>query len=290
MQPSTITSGLRDYYNGLSNTPSSADAESQLNQFNKMAPASTSILADYEKQAGVQGYQTESSNLHKNILDTENLINALPDAIATRTSNALVSGAQANRLVAAEQDPLSKQLTVLNSRYTGTQNDLQNAESQASKYATLDIGDIGTWRDSLSGRLTDALNREEQQRQAAQQAAQLKAVQDMIAAQNAQNAAAMARLTALSNAARQSYLTTQANYNNFVQSGALNPQKTISTSVLQPTVSVNYLQPAKNTVQVTAPSSSLQGGMLNGFNLNTSGGVGIPISGSLYGGGGIPIR
>ena len=278
MQPSTITSGLRGYYNGLSSTPSSQQAESQVNDFNKMAPNSTSILADYEKQAGVQGYQTEASNLHKNILDTENILNALPDAIATRTSNALVSGAQSQRLVAAESDPINKQLGVLNTRYTGTQNDLQNAQSQASKYTTLDVGDINTWRDSLSGRLSSALQREQQEREAAEAARQMKAFQDMIAAQNRQMAAAQAAATKSYNdaMARSKYLLSTSSAS--VNTPSYNPQQTANISILQPTVSGSYLQPAKNTVQNTISGNKLQGTV--GANLNTSGSGGIKLTGN----------
>jgi hypothetical protein len=274
MQPSSLTAGLRSYYNGLSSTPSSGQAESQLNDFNKMAPNSTSILADYEKQAGVTGYQTEASALHKNILDTENLINAVPDAINARTSNALVSGGQAQRLTAAEQDPLNKQLGVLNTRYSGTQNDLQFAEGQASKYTSLDVGDINNWSSSLQGRLSDALNREEQQRQAAAQAAQQKALQDLIAQQNAQMNAQMAASTKAYNdaMARTKYLLNTSK--TVINQGSYNPQQTAGINILQPTMSGNILQPARNTVQVTAPASRIQNAN-PGFSLNTSGGQSV---------------
>lgn len=276
MQPIALTQSLRDYYNGLSNTPSSRDAESQINQFNKMAPRSTDILAGYETQAGVDSLTGEASTLQKNILNTENLLNAVPDAIATRTSNALVSGAQAQRLTAAEQDPISKQLGVLSTRYQGVQNDLGNARDRASKYATLDIGDIGTWRDSLTGRLNAALQREEQERQAAEQARQLKALQDMIAAQNAAMNARLAEYNRQAAAARQSYLATQQQYKLFQQS--YNPQQTISAQVLQPTISGTILQPARTvqSFQPTISGTKLQGSN-PGMNLNMSGSGGISL-------------
>lgn len=280
MQPSALTSSLRNYYNGLSSTPSSADAEAQMNSFNKMAPRSTDILADYEKQAGVDPLQQEASGLQKSILSTENLINAVPDAIQTRTSNALVSGGQAQRLVAAEQDPLSKQLGVLNSRYQGTQNDLGNARDRASKYASLDINDISGWGSSLQSRLSAALQREEQQRQAAEQARQLKALQDLIAQQNAAMQAQMAQANRQYQdaMARTKYLLNTSNYN--LNAKPYNPQQTISASILQPAATARILQPAA-TVQRFQPaaSASVFQNANPGFNLNMSGSGGIKLQG-----------
>ena len=265
MQPADITTQLKNYYNGLTNTPSSTDAEAQLNQFGKMSPRSTDILAAYEKQAGVDTQQSQVNDLGKQVLSTEGLLKAVPESILSRTSNALVSQGQVNALTSAEQKPLTDQLDTLGRRYDVARTGLDQAQQKAEKYTTLDVGDISTMRGSLSDRLSAALKREEEQRQKqeldrqwAQWQAQQAQFQQMIAAQNAQ----IAQAKKLAD-----WYALQAQ-----QSGAR------ASSILQGSSPV--LQNAYGSLQVTsnpqrAGGGGIQGGAINLNNLNYNGNLSV---------------
>lgn len=168
-QAPAITSALRNFYQNIAGTPTSQQAEGDVTSFNKMAPTTASILSAFDQQYGVNDAATRVAGLRKSVMNAEDLVNNVENNVFSRTSNALVSDAQRARLTAAEKDPLTKQLGVINRNFELASGDLRSAQDQSNRFSSAEIGDIGTMRTSLGERLGTAQAREAEAARKAQE-------------------------------------------------------------------------------------------------------------------------
>ncbi len=164
-----ITATLRNFYQNIAGTPTSQQAEGDISSFNKLTPASADILRSFDTQYGVDAQAQRVGDLRKSVMNAEDLVNNVDQNVFARTSNALVSDAQRQRLVSAEKDPLVKQLGVISRNFDLANQDLSGLREQSNRFSSAELGDINTMRESLGGRLTTAQQREEVERQRKQQ-------------------------------------------------------------------------------------------------------------------------
>lgn len=100
----------------------------------------------------VQEYRTQMDN-------TQNLLNNLESNISGRTQGSLVTEAQRQRLLAAEQAPLTGSLNSINTAFGNAQQDMTNILGQAGTQTDLAWEGEQSQRQALMSRLEEAIRK-----------------------------------------------------------------------------------------------------------------------------------
>lgn len=115
----------------------SADALSQLQQFQSSAKNPQDILAAQQQQLGVNAAQQNVSGLQGAIANTTKVLNNVAPSVMGRTGNSLVTSAQANNQIVNQQAPVSQQLNTQNTALGQAEQTYGTEESQAENAANL---------------------------------------------------------------------------------------------------------------------------------------------------------
>lgn len=116
----------------------------------------TDVYNKVTTSLGIPDARTRVQALSKNLVDTQNAINAVDPSVTARTSGALVTEAQRGRLVTAEQQPLQQDYTQQNQEYGTESGNLNDLESQAAQQEAAAQTDYTNKRQSLSDQLAAA--------------------------------------------------------------------------------------------------------------------------------------
>lgn len=109
------------------------------------------IATDNSTSLGIPAAQQQVTGLRGAINNTTQLLSQVAPSVMGRTSNSLVTSAQADRQIANEQSPLNDQLNKENSDYSGASTDLQNLVGQANTKTTNDIAGQNSQLSYLQG-------------------------------------------------------------------------------------------------------------------------------------------
>lgn len=124
---------LTDMFNTNSSgwkNPTVKQAESQMNRFVGSMQNPLDVYNKTMQDLGIGDVRSRVQELRRQVVNSENAIRGVDENVTARTSNALVSEAQRNRLVQMEQQPLMEQLQMQSGNY--------NVESQNLKDLTQD--------------------------------------------------------------------------------------------------------------------------------------------------------
>lgn len=119
------------------NPTSSADALSQLQNFQNTAQTPDQLLSTARQQNGVDQAQQTVSGLRGAIQNTSNLLKQVAPSVMGRTANSLVTNAQANAQINNESAPLNQTLNEQNTGLGNATQDYNTAEQKADEGANL---------------------------------------------------------------------------------------------------------------------------------------------------------
>lgn len=173
------------------NPNTSADALTQLQQFQASARNPGDILTEQQNQLGVPAAQQNISGLRGAIAGTTKVLNNIAPGVMGRTGDSLVTSAQANRQIQGEQAPVAAQLTSQNGALDTATQDYNIANQRAETAANLAYQGQQSKQSYLQN-IYDALFQKEQAAQA--QALEQQKLQEQI--REANLSAATARATA----------------------------------------------------------------------------------------------
>lgn len=150
----------------------SNQALQQLQDAQGQQKSADQVYNDANQAMGVNQAADTVTGLRGAIARTTSLLNQVAPSVYGRTSNSLVTNAQATRQIANEQEPLQKDLTNLGTQYNDANADYSRRADQANTRAaaTLNqqqsrLGFLQQLFEQLSGREKDAAALAEQQRQ-----------------------------------------------------------------------------------------------------------------------------
>jgi hypothetical protein len=126
----------------------------------------TQVYNDVTTKLGIPDARTQVQSLQKNLVDTQNAINAVDPSVTGRTSNSLVTEAQRGRLVNMEKQPLQQTYSTQNQSLGTDTTNLNNLQSEADRQVGAAQTEYTNKRSALAGQLQEALTQQEQQRQA----------------------------------------------------------------------------------------------------------------------------
>lgn len=135
---------------------------------------------------GIPDARTRALGLQKQLVDTQNAIDAVDPSVTGRTSGSLVTEAQRGRLVNMEKAPLTNTYTKEGQQLGQANTNLTSLLGEADRQTNAAKSDYQTKRNSLATQLDLALK----QKAAEQAAAQHQADQEFTASENAKNRAA----------------------------------------------------------------------------------------------------
>lgn len=118
------------------NPTDSSGALAQLQQVQSQSQDPNSILANQQKQLGVDAAQGTVTGLRGAINNTTKLLQQVAPSVMGRTGNSLVTNAQATKQISNEQAPISANLTQQGTDYNQANTDLQNLEQKAQTAAS----------------------------------------------------------------------------------------------------------------------------------------------------------
>lgn len=98
--------------------------------------------------------RTNVGNLRKQILDTENLLNAVEGSVKGRTSGSLVTEAQRQRITNLEREPIAGQYNKFSGDYANESQNLSSVLGQASQNTNLGMAGEQQQIESLLAALT----------------------------------------------------------------------------------------------------------------------------------------
>ena len=115
----------------------SAEALSQLQQFQNTMANPLDLYNKQVSELGVGDVRGRVSNLSNTLLNTENALNQVEPSVTGRTQGSLVTEAQRQRLVNLERQPLASQYGKIASQYQNEQQNLRDLLGQASQVSSL---------------------------------------------------------------------------------------------------------------------------------------------------------
>lgn len=162
MQPSGATTTAP-----AANPTTSAQALTNLQQFQTGAKSPTDFLNQAQNQYNVSGAQQNVTGLQSAIQNTTNLLNNVAPSVMGRTGNSLVTSAQAGRQIQNEQAPINTNLQQQNTDLGNAQSAFTTANTQADTAANLGLQGQ-TNQQSYLQNIYNALYKQEQDAAASQ--------------------------------------------------------------------------------------------------------------------------
>ena len=170
-----------------------------------------SLYNEAQAKLGVPEVRGRVSGLRKQVLDTENLLNAVEGSVTGRTQGSLVTEAQRQRLTALERQPLAGQASQFQGALTNEGATLADLMGQASTSANLGYEGQKTKEEGLRYRLEQALSREDEQRRQFEADRAFNAQQQENARAAAERATAAKSSSKASSGGKSSAASTKAN-------------------------------------------------------------------------------
>lgn len=155
------------------NPTTSADALSQLQQYQGSLQTPQQALDAAKGTLGVNGAQATATGLQGAIQNTTNLLGRVAPSVYGRTQQSLVTDAGASRQIANESAPLQSQLEKEGTDYTNANDTYKTLLGEAQSQADSTLGEqqnrqnyLQTIYNDLYGKETDAAKLAEQSREA----------------------------------------------------------------------------------------------------------------------------
>lgn len=114
----------------------SQQALAELQNQRKSVQTPDQLLAQQQKQLGVNTARDTATGLRGAITNTTRLLEQVAPSIRGRTQGSLVTNAQATRQIANEQAPIATDLTKLGQDYSVASEDLRSLEDRAGQLAS----------------------------------------------------------------------------------------------------------------------------------------------------------
>lgn len=124
------------------------------------APNPMDLYNKYSSELGVGDVRARAQKLRSEILNTENLLNSVEGSVQGRTSGALMTEAQRQRLMSLEREPLAKQYNKFSGDLNVQERNLSDLTGEAGRRAELDISGYKQKQDALSQAIQFAMQRE----------------------------------------------------------------------------------------------------------------------------------
>src|SRR3990167_2780817 len=137
--------------------PTPGSAEAAVNQ--DTMPNPIDIYNKALDQLGIGDARTRVQGLRNQLASTENLLANLEGDITERTQNSLVTEAQRRRMLASEQNPLTKQLETLGNTYEAAYGDYGDILGEAGQQTEFTMEGEMLQRQALMDRLQNAIDR-----------------------------------------------------------------------------------------------------------------------------------
>lgn len=167
-----------------------ADVAAQLQQYDANRVTTTDALNDALKQYGVPEIRQNVAGLRTTVANTTSALNNVDPSVTGRTQGSLVTEAQRQRQVANERAPIAQQLQGFNTALGQGEQNLNEANNQATTLATNRVHDWETGRSALQSQYDTAYKAEQD---AAQAEAQRQAAAESTRQFNASLAASNAK-------------------------------------------------------------------------------------------------
>lgn len=140
--------------------PNSPDSLfNELGTFDKSAQNPIDVYNAALEKLGITDARTRVTALRKSLIDNQNLLDNLSGNVSQRTSNALVTEAQRQRLVASEAAPIVGMGEQLNRQFSAAQGDYQGILGEGKTAADYEIEGQNTRRSALLDRLKIQIER-----------------------------------------------------------------------------------------------------------------------------------
>lgn len=140
----------------------SAGALQNLQGFEGSQQSANQLQTANNTALGVPAAQQQVSGLRGAINNTIQLLSQVAPSVMSRARNSLMTTAQGNSDIAAEQAPLNTTLTNQNTDYNQANSDLTNATNQANTLTTNNLTGQQNQLSYLQGIYTDLANSEQQ--------------------------------------------------------------------------------------------------------------------------------
>lgn len=117
----------------------SAEALQNLQNYQASMKNPTALIGDANAALGVGAAQQQVQGLRGAITNTTHLLDQVAPGVMGRTQNSLVTSAQANRQIQNEQAPISSTLSKQNTDYANANADYSDLEKQAEARANAEL-------------------------------------------------------------------------------------------------------------------------------------------------------
>jgi len=143
------------------NTNSSQALTGELNTFDQNAQNPIDVYNSALNKLGITDARTRVTDLRKSLVDNQNLLDNLSGNIQQRTSGALVTESQRQRLQSTEAAPIAEMGNKLNQQFGLAQGDYQGIMGEGRTQADLTISGQSSKRNALLDRLKIAIDNED---------------------------------------------------------------------------------------------------------------------------------
>lgn len=144
------------------NPSSSAEALTQLQDFQRNRRSSQQVLEEFETKAGLPDARKRHAGLRTAIGNTENLIRSIEPSVMGRTAGVNATDAQRQRLIAMEREPITEQLREQSRSLENEETNISSLGQRASRDAQLRLSEDEQRNSFLSGLYGMLLDREKQ--------------------------------------------------------------------------------------------------------------------------------
>jgi hypothetical protein len=138
----------------------SASVYGELVNFDKTAKAPVDIYNEALSSLGISDARTRVNTLRGELTNTEGLLKNVEGNVSQRTSNALVTEAQRQKLVTSERQPLVEQTDILGRNLTNATSNVNDIENQAKTKADLTFTGQQAQRGAIESRYNAAVGKE----------------------------------------------------------------------------------------------------------------------------------